>query len=149
MNPTDYLLGVGNLPVSITFREILSYSDDVDGAIAIPVTLKVGELSVRLLAKLDTGAEFRIFKREYGEELGLAIQDGELKRFITATGSSFDAYGHDVTMECFGREYDARFYFTAQYDFLRNVLGRTGWLEQFRIAIIHYDRQLCASHYDE
>lgn len=101
-----------------------------------------------MLPKLDTGADYCIVQREYGEALGLDIEAGERKEFSTANGL-FVAYGHEVTVECFTQEFNAIFYFAENLDFPRNVLGRTGWLEQFRIAIVQYDRSLFASPYND
>ena len=40
-----------------------------------------GDHKVELIAKLDTGAAYRIFERRYGEELGLDVESGRLQRF--------------------------------------------------------------------
>jgi hypothetical protein len=103
---------------------------------------------VRLLAKLDTGADQCIFARVYGEQLGLNIEGGQPTPFRTAN-SEFQAYGHDVTITCFDWEFDSLVYFAASTEIQRNVLGRQGWLQQFRVALIDYDSVLHLSHYDE
>lgn len=148
MKQRDFRSEVGNLVVTLTFEEAFSYADDRGGEIVVPVVLKIGEQAVSLFAKLDTGAQHCIVQREFGEALGLDIETGDRMVFTTAAGT-FVAYGHPVTVECFGREFDSTFYFAEQLNFSRNVLGRNGWLEQFRVAIVHYDRNLFASPYNE
>lgn len=138
----------GNLPVTLTFRETHAYGEDPRGEIIVPIALTVGENAVELRPKLDTGAEFCIVQREYGEALGLNIEAGERLRIATAT-EPFVAYGHVVQVDCFGQQFDSVFYFAEAPNFPRNVLGRTGWLEQFQIAIIHYDRNLYLNPYNE
>ncbi len=104
--------------------------------------------AVSLLAKVDTGAANCIFQREYAEALGLTVEDGLSKRFSTATGT-FSAFGHNVKLSCFDLEFDSTVYFATQYEFPRNVLGLEGWLDRLRFGLVHYDRTVFLSHYDE
>jgi hypothetical protein len=110
--------------------------------------LTAGRKSVRLLAKLDTGASYCIFERAYGEQLGLKIEDGQGISFSTAN-SEFRAYGHEVTITCFEWRFDSLVFFPATPEIRRNVLGRQGWLQQFRVALIDYDSVLHLSHYNK
>jgi len=103
---------------------------------------------VRLLAKLDTGADACIFERAYGEELGLDIEAGQPTRFRTAN-SEFQAFGHEVTIACFEWQFDSVVFFPATIEIRRNVLGRQGWLRQFRVALIDYDSILHLSYYND
>jgi len=103
---------------------------------------------VRLLAKLDTGAAHCIFERVYGEQLGFNIEDGQLRTFHTPTGK-FQAYGHEVTITCFEWVVPSVVFFPAALEIGRNVLGRQGWLQQFRVALIDYDSVLHLSHYNQ
>lgn len=64
--------------------------------------LKVAESAVRILdARLDTGATHCIFKREYGELLGLQVDSGVQEVFGTAEGT-FIGFGHEVSMRALG-----------------------------------------------
>jgi hypothetical protein len=110
--------------------------------------LSVGGKSVRLLAKLDTGADYCIFERVYGEQLGLNIESGRPTLFRTANGE-FQAFGHKVTITCFDWQFDSVVLFPATIEIGRNVLGRQGWLQKFRVALIDYDSVLHLSHYNE
>ncbi|MGO8814320.1 MAG: retropepsin-like aspartic protease [Terriglobia bacterium] len=111
--------------------------------------LSVGRKSVRLHAKLDTGADYCIFAREHGEELGLIIiEDGQLTSFSTAN-SEFRAYGHEVTLTCFEWQFESMVYFAEMPEIRRNLLGRQGWLQQFRVALVDYDSVLHLSHYNK
>jgi len=118
------------------------------GDISIPIQLKVGERVVRIHAKVDTGATFCIFQREHGEELGIDIEGGERKWISTAAGG-FTAFGHEVILESFGWEFASTVYFAEELEFPRNVVGRFGWLQQFRIAIVDYEGVLHLSKYDD
>lgn len=133
--------------VTLTFDSEHDYASDAPNGITVPVTLSVGADSVRLFAKLDTGASSCIFQRDYGEQLGLNIEAGERKTFGTATGP-FETFGHEVTVRSFGHEFNSTVYFASAREFTRNVVGRTGWLEKFRIAVIDYDSRLYLSIYD-
>jgi hypothetical protein len=115
----------------------------------VPVSLRLGDSrTVRLLAKLDTGASFCIFPREYAEQLGLNVESGHHQVVGTATGR-FDAYGHTLTLGCFDWELEAMVYFAATPDFPRSVLGRSGWLQHFRLGLIDHDTILFLSHHGD
>jgi hypothetical protein len=100
------------------------------------------------LATLDTGAAHCIFERVYGEQLGLNVEGGQLRTFRTVNGE-FQAYGHEVTITCFEWELHSVVFFPAALEIHRNVLGRQGWLQQFRVALIDYDSVLHLSQYDQ
>ena len=83
---------------TISFRSTYSYEQSQAG-IEIPIQLALDGREVRFLAKVDTGASFCIFQREYAEQLGIQVESGIYRRIGTATGG-FDAYGHSVTLSC-------------------------------------------------
>lgn len=85
---------------------------------------------VRLEAKIDTGAEFCLFERGYGEMLGIGIQDGNRQELRTVNGT-FVAYGHEVSLTVLGR----------------TLLGRQGWLPRVRLGLIDYEQLLFLSQY--
>jgi hypothetical protein len=103
---------------------------------------------VRLLAKVDTGATFCIFQRDYAEQLGVDLERGRYQEVRTQTGR-FDTYGHTMNLACLGWEFETVVYFAALEEFNRNVVGRVGWLEHFRVGLIHHDSKLFLSRYDD
>jgi hypothetical protein len=133
------------MPVSLAFDSAHHYADALDG-IEVPITLFIGRQSVEFLAKLDTGAAHCIFERKYAEMLGVAVDSGRLQRFRTVAGS-FAAYQHEVTIQTLGIEFSAVVFFAQDTTFNRNFLGRSGWLDRLRIAIVDYDRLLFVSPY--
>jgi hypothetical protein len=130
----------------IDFDTLHEYGTDKD-SVKVPVTLRLGQTTVGFPAQLDTGATFCVFERGYAEALGLAVETGSPLRFSTAVGS-FDAYGHMLTLETLGYSFDGMVYFAADESFTRNVLGRRGWLDQERLAIVEYEGKLYVSRYD-
>lgn len=66
----------------------------------------------------------------------------------TATGA-FTAYGHEVEINTLGIEMQATAYFAADEAFDRDVVGRSGWLDRARVAIVDHDGLLYISHYDD
>ena len=115
--------------------------------IQVPVILGLRGQIVKLDAKVDTGAEYCVFQRGYGEHLGLEIEKGHEQRLATPTGS-FQTFGHFLTIEVFGYPVDSMVYFAVDPDFKRNVLGRNGWLNRYRVAFIDHDSELYLSPYD-
>ena len=116
--------------------------------IELDVTLRFGERTVSFPAQIDTGATFCIFERGYAETLGLAVESGERIRFSTAIGS-FDAYGHSLTLETLRYSFDVTVYFAAEESFKRNVLGRRGWMDHVRLALVDYKGELYLSRYED
>lgn len=132
---------------TLSFKVAHNYGAAGDD-ITIPIVMSRGDKRVKLLPKVDTGAEFCIFNREYGETLELEIEAGERRMMRTAT-SSFETFGHEVTIESFGWRTTAVVFFAADAGFPRNVLGRNGWIRLFRLAIVDYDATIHLSYYDE
>jgi hypothetical protein len=134
------------MPVSFAFGTSHHYTSAIDG-IEVPIMLCIGRQSVELVAKLDTGAAHCIFERKYAEMLGLDVESGQLQRFRTLAGS-FAAYQHEITIQTLGMEFSAVVFFAQDLIFSRNLLGRSGWLDRLRIAIVDYDRMLFLSPYN-
>lgn len=137
-------LAAGNIAYSLLFDRLIAYDNGRTG-IEVDVELRLADAQVRLNAKIDTGASFCIFSREHGERLGIAVEEGFLKRFLTPTGS-FQAYGHWVTLVVDSFEFDSQVFFAEKEGFARGVLGRQGWLDRVQLAIIDHKGSLYVSH---
>ncbi|MBI4751139.1 MAG: hypothetical protein HY774_21890 [Acidobacteria bacterium] len=126
----------------------LSEYDVGQPGISLPITLSLATISVTTNAKLDTGSTDCIFARQYGEQLGLIIEDGCLVRIGTATGI-FTTYRHPVTLAVLGHCFDVGVCFAADESFQRNVLGRHGFLEQLVLGLVDYEGKLYLRAYNE
>lgn len=131
----------------ITFNVKYSYNTAESG-LQVPVVLKFGEETAFAEAKIDTGAQVCLFRRELGEMLGLLIEDGHRREFEGIAGSLV-AYGHSIALHTLGLEFDSMVYFAAHYGLRRNLLGREGWLNKIRLAIIDYEAEVFLSRYEE
>jgi hypothetical protein len=136
------------MPFPITF-EIQQVYSSVEEGITIPAILVLGNTTVSFQAKIDPGAQVCLFQREIGEELGIDIESGLQIRLGSLTGGSLIAFGHSVTLHTLGLEFDSVVYFAADYGLERNLLGREGWLQKVRLAIIDYDSTIYLSPYNE
>ncbi len=132
---------------SLRFSRLHDYGRAGSG-ITVPAVLTWLETSVRLLAKVDTGADLCIFQRAHGEALGLDIETGTRLRVGTVTGS-FIAYGHRLFLSVLEYRFDSVVYFAAEESFTRNVLGRKGWLQNLRLGLVDHDGRLYVSSYDD
>jgi hypothetical protein len=128
----------------LSFERLLQYKSY--DSVVLPVMLRLGEKTSSFEAQLDTGASLCIFRRALGEDLGIEIENGIREQINTVTGS-FVAYGHQLTLSVLERDFEAYVYFAANEQFTRNVLGRTGWLDRFRVGLIYYDREIYLSPY--
>jgi hypothetical protein len=132
---------------SVSFSQTYHYAGRI---VEIPIELKLtGPRIIRLTAAVDTGSEFCIFQREYGEQLELSIESGLPEKVRTADGGTIEIFGHNVTMTCFDWNIDVLVYFAKQPGFRKNVVGRRGWLEKFKLGIIHYEGLLHLSQYND
>ena len=66
--------------------------------ITIKTVLRRNNLFVVCDAKVDTGSEFCLFDREFGERSDIEIESGHRQNLSTLTGS-FVAYGHEIELE--------------------------------------------------
>ncbi len=131
---------------SIEFSRTHSYLVAGDG-ISLPVFLSSGEERIKLLAHVDTGATHCLFERRHAELMNLDVEAGDPMAFRTATGR-VDAFGHLVTIETLGLNFESVVYFFADERINKNLLGRLGWLDRIRIGVIDYDGLLYLASYD-
>ena len=122
--------------------------DTLPSGIQIQAALKLGDEVVFTDAKIDTGAQVCLFRREIGEMLGLAIESGH-RLVLAGIAGTLVAYGHQVTLHTLGLEFDSMVYFAEPYGLRRNLLGRAGWLQKVRLAIVDYDSALYLSPYQD
>lgn len=121
----------------LEFAHFYDYSGDAE-SVVLPVVLRSGSKLMRVAASVDTGASFCLFGAEIAEALGLELESGIPQRFRTAN-SSFHAFGHEVELTVMGVSTSSLVYFFADPTIDKNVLGRIGWLDRVRFALIHHD----------
>lgn len=129
------------------FSHSLFYDSGPD--IIVPVYVSSGiDAVVSIDAKLDTGSTYCIFQPRYADMLEIDIESGVPQPMRTATGS-FMTFGHEVTISLKDLEWQAMVFFVTDEFFPVNVIGRVGFLDKLRIALIDYDQELYFSHYNE
>ena len=128
--------------------DIQKIYNSIEEGITIPTILLFGENIVYFQAKIDTGAQVCLFQREVGEQLGIDIENGPRIK-ISSLGGAILAFGHTVTLHTLGLEFDSVVYFAADYGLERNLLGRDGWLQKVRLAVIDYDSTIYLSNYNQ
>lgn len=130
----------------LNFEKQILY-DVGEAGISVDVQIIYSDLNVSFEAKIDTGSTACIFERNYGERLGLKIENGSPQRFSSVNGS-FTAFGHLVTITIAGFEFNSTVFFAEDENFKRNVLGRHGFLDRIVIGINDYDGKLYLSRYE-
>jgi hypothetical protein len=130
----------------ISFRIEYQYKDE--RGILLPVALRYAGRESNFFARVDTGAAFCIFQRLHAETVGIVVETGAPMRISTVTGG-FLAYAHRVALSVLGIDVEATVYFAEDPAMPRDVLGQTGWLDRLRIGLVHHDRWLYLSHYDD
>ena len=130
----------------LNFEKLVSYNNGEEG-IGLEVEIKYSDTSIKINAKVDTGATYSIFERHFGEELGLEIESGMRQRFGTAIGD-FYAYGFRVTLVTAEIELDSMIFFAEDESFTKNVLGRITWLDNLVFGLVDQESKLYLSKYD-
>jgi hypothetical protein len=130
----------------LNFQTLCNYTRTND-RITIPVSLSRGGISERAQAKVDTGAENCLFRREIGEALEIDVESGLPKTFSTLAGT-IEAYGHEVILQSFDFSFQSFVYFAKEYELPRNLLGSIGWLRNLRLGLVDYEELLYLSSYD-
>lgn len=132
-----------------TFNFSLKHNyDTTKTGITIPVELSNGANVVQVDAKLDTGASFCIFARTYGEMLGLDVETGD-RLVVSSVNGAFEVFGHWLAMKAIGLHFEVMVYFAVDGSIRRNVLGRSGFIDQLRLCLIEHDGELYVSQYDD
>ncbi len=134
------------MPHNLEF-EICHEYNSTGGGIWLPTYLTVGNLTVDCEAKVDTGAEYCVFQRALGDALGLTIEQGHLLTMKSVNGTT-RTYGHEVQLSTLGLAFHVTVYFAEAYGLTRNLLGRNGWLQQVKLAIVDYEETLYLSAYE-
>ena len=80
--------------------------------------------------------------------LGLDVESGT-KTLVSTANSTFEAFGHSLTMTAAGFQLDATVYFAADENIRRSVLGRRGFFDQLRLCLIEHDGELYFSKFDD
>ena len=132
---------------TLSFSQVYQYDTSVEG-ITVKARLSSGDKFCDVVAKVDTGASYCIFERDYSEVLGLDLESGHFQRFGSAMGS-FAAYGHEITLAVLGMETHSMVYFAAHEGFGRNVLGQFGWLNRVRLGLVDSDAKLYLSRNED
>ena len=120
----------------------------IKGGIWIPAILSAGADSTGVEAKVDTGCEYCVFQREVADQLGLEVESGYRLR-LGSPGGDVETYTHLIRLETLGLSFDSVVCFRADYGFTRNLLGRNGWLNQVKLAVIDYEETLFISPYNQ
>ncbi len=120
----------------------------LDTGITIDTILRYENRETVCPAKIDTGSEVCLFERGAAEFLGIDVESGYRAVFSTLTGSLI-AYGHEVEIETLGLRFQTLIYFHELSAPCRNLLGRRGWLQLVKLALVDYDCELYLSPYDE
>ncbi len=129
----------------LQFQARHNYGTEAMG-VTVPIELAYGGNRIRLSAKIDTGAEFCLFERGYGEALGIDVETGNRAELRTVNGR-FVVFGHEVSLRVFDFEFSLTAYFPEDANIHRSLLGRQGWLLQVRLAIIDYEQLVYSSPY--
>jgi len=109
--------------------------------ILIPCSLGRNGTVVDFYAKVDSGSEYCLFQRELAEALQIKVEDGFPVRLATLAGS-LTVFAHTVVISTFGLEFESTVLFNPAGGTNRNILGRTGWLNNLHLGLTMDDEMI-------
>lgn len=115
---------------------MLTFSYKERGGIRYPMlNLELGHMDKFIAAEalVDSGADFSIFRAEFAEALGIPIERGE-KVLLKGIGGDIRCYRHVLTFRFAGRVFEWPVFFSRQFRFSMNLLGRGGFFEPFIVT---------------
>ena len=127
----------------LDFQKYSQY-DSFESGITVEAILRFGDAETSCFAKVDTGAEICLFRREIGEFLEIVVESGYKKRLSTLVGG-LSVFGHNVELETLGLKFETLVYFAEDYALDRNLLGRQGWLQLIRLGLDDYKSEIYIS----
>lgn len=130
----------------LSFSKSFTYPD-VDGGILLPVTLSVAGEHTTVDAVVDSGGSVCLFGLEVAATLGLEVESGIPKR-LNSLGGPIDSFGHEVTIETAGLNFQSVVYFAKHPGLQRNILGRQGWLRKLKLGLIDYENTMYLSQHE-
>ena len=131
----------------ITYTQRYHYQSSLNG-IEIPTTLEYGNQTTSLMAKVDTGAHYCLFKREIGERLGINVDAGD-PIILDSLGGPVEAFGHEVALQTLNLTFYSLVYFAKYPHLRRNILGSVGWLRNVYLGVVDQDEMVYLAPYGE
>jgi len=102
--------------------------------LVIPCLLERNGIAVSFEAKVDTGSEYCLFRREVAEELQIEVEDGFPVKLSTLAGS-LTGFAHTVVLSTFELQFESTVLFNQDSSTNRNILGRVGWLNNLHFGL--------------
>jgi hypothetical protein len=122
-----------------------------EGGVLSPSNGEPSKKDLLRVERPDRTAEFRWIAEHRQEYAGqwVALHGDRLLSHSTDAREIFaKAYGHDITLQALGFQFDLTAYFTEMFAFGRNVLGRFGWMQQEKLGLVDYEGKLYVGRYD-
>lgn len=100
----------------------------------VPIRIKGKSDTIELLAFIDTGASYCIFKADVAEILGLDFEKGEKTEMILGDGDPITVYLHKVLVTIADKELTAIIGFSQELKISFNIIGRKDIFEHFVVC---------------
>lgn len=105
----------------------------------IEVSLSRNKNELRVLALVDSGASFSVFRSEIADYLGITIENGN-KIYLTGIAGRILGYLHKVDLSIGTQRFSCKVVFSPELTISFNLLGRDNFFAPFVISF-HEKRQ--------
>jgi len=107
----------------------------------VEVTLSFRQRALKVLALVDSGASFSVFRPEVAEYLGIIIERGK-KVYLTGIGGRILGYLHVVTLEIGNIKFRCSIVFSPEFNVSFNLLGRDNFFLPLVISFFERRRKV-------
>ncbi len=114
-----------------------------EGRLYPSLSIELAHLDKTIFAEalVDSGADFSLFRADYTDYLGIPLERGK-KVVLKGVGGDVVCYGHVLTVRFAGRVFEWQVYFSRQFRFPLNLLGRLSFFEPFDVIFRERTKKL-------
>ena len=112
----------------------MKYDYFLDKLPMLEIEIFFSNKSVRLLALIDTGADYTIFPRTIAQKLNIPMENGKIK-ILEGAGGTILARVHPVKINIAGIKIKTVACFSEKNDVPEQILGRLDILNHFKLVL--------------
>ena len=112
----------------------MKYDYFLDKLPMLEIEIFFSNKSVRLLALIDTGADYTIFPRTIAQKLNIPLENGKIK-ILEGAGGTILARVHPVKINIGGIKIKTLACFSEKNDVPEQILGRLDILNHFKLVL--------------
>ncbi|MEK7087201.1 MAG: retropepsin-like aspartic protease [Patescibacteria group bacterium] len=107
----------------------------------IQIKLKNRSNEINVVALIDSGASFSVFRSEIAQELGVVLEKGK-KIYLTGIGGRILGYLHQLPITVGNKTFRCKIVFSPEFNVSFNLLGRNNFFLPFIISFLEKNKKV-------